>query len=542
MSSEKNGNSPRHTARRPNVVVILADDMGYGDPSAYGNDLVQTPNIDSIGRDGVTFTAGYSSAPLCSPSRAGLVTGRYQQRFGFEQQVSSGAFPERREARLEDGSLAPLQGEAEFLRRGVPLTEKNIGELFKSAGYTTGVVGKWHLGHGPDFLPQKRGFDHSVVFYGNTSLQFTRLDDPAMVSLQVDFHDEGKDIAWTRDGLNQIRVNGEIVDVDQYLMFYFRDQALNFIENNKEHPFLLYFPMNSPVPPLQVPRVYFDRLRESIANIALRGYSAMLLAQDEVIGSILAKLGELGLEQDTFVVFVSDNGSAASRPGNNGPFSGGKYTTYEGGIRMPFMMKWPGHIPAGLVYHNPVSTLDILPTAAAACGVSTQAAQALDGVDLIPYLTNQNHGQPHELLFWKLAGYCAVRKGKWKLYLEPKRGIAKLFDLDADPVEKNDLSAVHPEIFSELKACYERWDISISAAKWGGVASPGEPKLSLPGCARMSARNSVTDRAGCFAVMAKRSGTSTNTVTGTKSFNGSIDDRNKNWLITIVFDGTIPKV
>lgn len=470
MSNQPPSNGSGKPARRPNVIVILADDMGYGDPSAYGNELVKTPNIDSIGRDGVTFLAGYSSAPLCSPSRAGLVTGRYQQRFGFEQQVSSGAFPERREARLEDGSLAPLQGDAEFLRRGVPLTEKNIGELFKAAGYSTGVVGKWHLGHGPDFLPQNRGFDHSVVFHGNTSLQFTRIDDPEMVSLKVDFHDEGKDIAWTREGLNQIRRNGEIVDVDQYLMFYFRDRALEFIENNKDRPFMLYFPMNSPVPPLQVPKVYFDRLRESIANIALRGYSAMLLVQDEVIGALLAKLRELGLDNDTFVVFVSDNGSAPSRPGNNGPFSGGKYTTYEGGIRMPFMMKWPGHIPPGLVYENPVSTLDILPTAAAACGVSTQTAQPLDGVDLMPYLTNQSAGSPHQVLYWKLAGFCAVRKGRWKLYLEPKHGVAKLFDLESDPAEKTDLATVEPAIFSEMKALYDEWDRSLPPRAWTNIS------------------------------------------------------------------------
>jgi len=456
--------------RRPNVIVILADDMGYGDPSAYGNELVKTVNIDSIGRDGVRFTSGYSSAPLCSPSRAGLVTGRYQQRFGFEQQVSSGAFPERREARLEDGTLAPLQGEAEYLRRGVPLTEKNIGELFRAAGYTTGVVGKWHLGHGPDFLPQNRGFDYSVVFHGNTSLQFTRLDDPEMVSLKVDFHDEGKDIAWTREGLNQIRINGEIVDIDQYLMFYFRDRALDFIENNKHRPFLLYFPMNSPVPPLQVPRVYFERLRDTIANINLRGYSAMLLAQDDVVGALLDKLRTLGIERDTLMVFVSDNGSAPSRPGNNGPFSGGKYTTYEGGIRMPFMMKWPGHIPSGLLYEQPVSTLDILPTAAAACGVSTQAAQALDGVNLLPYLTNQTSGSPHEVLYWKLAGYCAVRRGRWKLYLEPKHGIARLFDLQNDPAEKHDLAAQQPDIFKESKALFDQWDQSLPPRAWTNIS------------------------------------------------------------------------
>ncbi|MBL8382864.1 MAG: sulfatase-like hydrolase/transferase [Burkholderiales bacterium] len=464
-ASERTGD-----ARRPNVVIILADDMGYGDLSSYGSELVETRNIDSIGRDGVRFTAGYSSAPLCSPSRAGLVTGRYQQRFGFEQQVSSGAFPERREVREDDGSLAPLQGEAEFLRRGIPTTEKNIGELFRAAGYRTGVVGKWHLGHAPQFLPHNRGFDHSCVFYGNTSLQSTRLDDPDLVSLKVDFHDEAKDTAWTREGLNAIRRNGQIIDVDQYLMFFFRDEALAFIEASKDRPFLLYFPMNSPVPPLQVPARYFEKLRDSIANINVRGYNAMLLAQDEVVGAVLEKLDACGLAQDTLVIFVSDNGNALSRPGSNAPFSGGKYSTYEGGIRMPFMMRWPGRLRAGQVYEEPVSTLDILPTVAAAGGVPTSAAQPLDGVNLLPYLNQEKAGTPHEALFWKLAAYSAVRVGKWKLYLEPRNGVARLFDLEADPAEKHDLAAAQPAVFADLMARYQAWDRSLPPRAWTNIS------------------------------------------------------------------------
>lgn len=458
------------TGKRPNVIIILADDMGHGDVSLYGNDLIETRNIDSIGREGVKFTAGYSTAPLCSPSRAGLVTGRYQQRFGFEQQVSSGAYPERREVREEDGSLAPIQGEAEYLRRGVPTTEKLVGEIFKAAGYKTGVVGKWHLGHALQFQPQNRGFDFSCVFYGNTSLQHTNPDDPDMISLKVDFHDEAKDTAWTRHGLNGVRRNGQLIDVDQYLMFYFRDQVLDFIEQNKDEPFLLYFPMNSPVPPLQVPRSYFERLRDGIPNIAKRAYNALVLAQDDVVGAILDKLKSKGLDDNTIVIFVSDNGSAESRPGSNAPYSGGKYTTYEGGIRMPYVMKWPGRIQPGQVYEEPVSTLDIVPTVAAACNVPTAGTQPLDGVNLLPYLKKEKAGAPHEALFWKLAGYSAIRLGKWKLYMEPKKGIAKLFDLAADPQEKNDLSAAEPRIFEDLKARYAAWDESLPPRAWTNIS------------------------------------------------------------------------
>ncbi|MFN0000504.1 MAG: sulfatase-like hydrolase/transferase [Burkholderiaceae bacterium] len=456
--------------RRPNVVIILADDMGHGDLSSYGSQLIATTHIDSIGRDGVRFTDGYSTAPLCSPSRAGLITGRYQQRFGFEHQVSSGAFPERREARLEDGSLAPLQGEAEFLRRGVPLSEKNFGELFHAAGYRTAVIGKWHLGHGPQFVPQNRGFDHSVVFYGNTSLQATQPDDPEMFSLKVDFHDEEADTAWTREGLNNIRKNGEIVQVNDYLLFYFRDEVVDFIEKNREEPFLLYFAMNAPVPPLQVPRRYFESLRASIPNIAVRGYNALMLAQDDVVGAVLDKLARTGLADDTIVIFVSDNGTALSRPGSNAPFSGGKFSTLEGGIRMPFMMKWPGRIQSGQIFSKPVSTLDILPTVAAACDVPTTAAQALDGVDLLPYLNQQKAGPPHEALFWKLAAYSAARVGKWKLYMEPKNGVARLYDLERDPGEKNDLSASEPQMFDALKARYAEWETSLPPRAWTNIS------------------------------------------------------------------------
>lgn len=464
------GQSSKSTARRPNVIVILADDMGHGDVSLYGNTLIETRHIDSIGRDGVKFTAGYCSAPLCSPSRAGLVTGRYQQRFGFEQQVSGGAFPERREMREEDGSLSPLQGEAEILRRGVPTTEKMIGEVFKAQGYRTGVIGKWHLGHGPQFLPFNRGFDYSCVFYGNTSIQYTNEHDPDILSFKVDFHDEGKDIAWTRHGLNGIRRNGVLIDVDQYLLHFFRDEAVSFVERHKDEPFLLYYPMNSPVPPLQLPRSYFEALRDRIPNIHQRAYNGLVQAQDDAIGALLDKVRELGLEQDTMVVFVSDNGCAVSRPGSNAPYSGGKYSTYEGGIRMPFVMKWPGHIQAGQVYEEPVSTLDILPTVAAACGVSTSGSQPLDGVNLLPYLSHEVEGVPHEALFWKLSIHSAVRVGRWKLYLEPKNGVECLFDLLNDPQETTDLKAQHPEIHADLKARYQDWDKSLPPRAWTHIS------------------------------------------------------------------------
>ena len=455
---------------KPNVIVILADDMGNGDISAYGNKLIDTKNIDSIGKDGVTFTSGYVSAPLCSPSRAGMVTGRYQQRFGFEQQVSSGAFPEMNQAYDMDGKPNGLIGEEESLRRGVPLTEKNIGELFKAGDYNTGIVGKWHLGHGEQFLPQNRGFDYSNVFYGNTSLQIQDLSNPDYISLKVDFHDEAPVTAWTRAGLNQIRENGKIVQVNQYLLDHFRDRAIDFIEDNKNKPFMLYMAMNSPVPPLQVPIGYFEKLRKKIPNINERAYNGLVLAQDDAVGAVLEKLKATGLDQNTIVVFLSDNGEAESRPGSNAPYQGGKYSTHEGGIRVPFMMKWPGHIKPGSVYDKPVISLDILPTVAAAGGVSTKDAKPLDGKNLLPFLEAKNDAAPHEALFWKLGQESAVRKGAWKLWLNTSTGSSALYRVSEDVAETKDLSAQHPDIKSELQASYDAWNKELPVRGWTNVS------------------------------------------------------------------------
>ncbi|WP_168694268.1 sulfatase-like hydrolase/transferase [Sphingomonas flavalba] len=461
---------------RPNVIVILADDMGNRDVSSNGNPWIETSNIDSIGRDGVKFTSGYVSAPLCSPSRAGLVTGRYQQRFGFEYQVSTGAFPELSEVRMPDGSLAALQGDAEFVRRGVPTSERNIGELFKAAGYATGVVGKWHLGHGAQFTPQNRGFDYSNVFYGNTSIQYANLSDPDYISQKIDFHDESPLTAWTRGGLNGVRENGRLIHVDEYLLDHFRDRAIEFIERNKDRPFMLYLPMNAPVPPLQVPIGYFEALRKTVPNINARAYNALLLAQDQAVGAVLDKLKSTGLDKNTIVVFLSDNGGAMSRPANNAPYSGGKNSTYEGGIRVPFMIRWPGRIPAGSVYEQPVISLDILPTVAAAAGVSTKAALPLDGVNLLPYIETQNAGTPHEILFWKLVGESAVRMGKWKLWLNNATGESALYDLDADVAETRDLSDQFPQVKSDMQARYATWNATLPPPAWADLNQYPAPK------------------------------------------------------------------
>jgi arylsulfatase A-like enzyme len=456
--------------QRPNVVIIVADDMGYSDPSIYGNQNMSTPAIDSIGREGVKFTNGYVTAPLCSPSRAGLITGRYQQRFGFEQQVYNGALPWLQEVRDETGALTPLQGEAEFTRRGLAVSEQTFGDMFKAAGYRTAVIGKWHLGHAPQFQPNARGFDYSYVFYGNTSLQSTNLSSPDVVSVKVDYHDELPNVAWTREGLNAVRRNGKIEQVDQFLLFRFRDEAVNFINEHKSEPFLLYLPMNAPQPPLQVPSSYFETLRPNFANIAQRAYNGLVLAQDDAIGSVLQALKDNNLEENTIVIFVSDNGSSVSRPGSNAPFRGGKTSTLEGGIRVPFMIRWPGKIKAGSVMSQPVSTLDILPTIAAASGVPITAKAPLDGKNLLPFIRGERADAPHDSLFWKLGPQSAVRRGKWKLWIDNGSKTTRLYDLDADPGETRDLSKQEPAVTNELMAAYNSWNGSLPERAWTTVS------------------------------------------------------------------------
>lgn len=453
-------------ARKPNIILIYADDMGYGDLSAFGNPHIQTRHLDALAREGVKFTSGYTSAPLCSPSRAGLLTGRYQQRFGFELQVSSGAFPDKRFEQKPDGSyIAVDRDTSDFDRRGVPVSEHTIAEILRPQGYATGVIGKWHLGHRPQFQPQNRGFDYSLVFYGNTSLQFKDVNRPDIVNRKIDYHDALPDTAWTRAGLNAIRENGEPVEVEDYLLWRFRDQAIRFIEGNKDKPFFLYLPINAPVPPLQVPKTYYDRLGH-IKDENVRGYQAVLLAYDEALGRILQRLKDLGLEDNSIVIFASDNGNAVTRPGSNAPFSGGKFTTREGGIRTPYIIKWPRHLAAGGVFDKPVSTLDILPTLSAAAGIALPDTKQVDGVNLLPYLDDPAKGAPHDVLYWKLGNFAAVRKGPWKLFVDGDHAVATLHDVDTDPAETTDLSAQEPRIFADLKQLLQAWQQSLPPRSW----------------------------------------------------------------------------
>ncbi len=417
------GQTWRAERKQPNIIVIISDDMGYADIGCHGCRDIATPNIDSVAQNGIRFTNGYVSCPVCSPTRAGLMTGRYQQRFGHE--FNTGPPP---------GGLRE--------QVGLPLTEVTMADVLKSAGYVTGAVGKWHLGIAPHFHPFKRGFDEFFGFlHGGHSYI-----DPSLGTF------------------NPILRGTEPVDEKEYLTDAFSREAVAFVERHHNEPFFLYLAYNAVHTPMQAPQRYKGSFKH-ITNPKRQVYAGMLTAMDEGIGKVLAKLRELGLEEDTLLFFVNDNGGPTGANGSrNDPLRATKGTMYEGGIRVPFMVQWPGRLKAGRVYNHPVIALDILPTAAAAVGVRVPRDRKLDGVNLLPYLTGKKKNSPHESLFWRSAQNHAVRKGKFKLV--KMGGETGLFDLSSDVGETKDLKAEQPDVLKEMEKTYERWNSQMIDPAW----------------------------------------------------------------------------
>jgi arylsulfatase A-like enzyme len=417
----------RHAAgapTRPNIILIVADDLGYGDLGVQGCKDIPSPNIDSIARNGVRFTNGYVSCPVCSPTRAGLATGRYQQRFGHE--------------------VNPGPADNSDPNFGLPLTETTLATRLKSLGYATGAFGKWHLGYAPQFHPMKRGFDEFFGFLGGSHSYVDALGDKA----------------------NPIRRGTEPVDEKEYTTMAFTREALSFIDRHQRDPFFVYLPFNSVHAPLQGLESYLARY-SSIQDQKRRTYAAMHTAMDDCIGRVLKMLRDTKIEENTLVFFISDNGGPTpTTSSRNDPLRGFKAQVLEGGIRIPFIMQWKGHLPAGKVYDLPVISLDIHPTAMAAVGGTIPADAKLDGVNLLPYLTGKSKNPPHDELFWRYGQQWAIRKGDWKL-LSMAGGSPELYNLAKDIGEKNNLASAEPGKFKELEAAYASWNSQNIPPRWG---------------------------------------------------------------------------
>lgn len=456
-------------ARRPNIVILLADDLGYADVGFQGCQDIPTPNIDGLARGGVRCTNGYVSGPYCSPTRAGLLTGRYQQRFGHEFNPGPRGEP----------------GGAGIDSIGLPLSETTIADRLKAAGYATGMVGKWHLGVAPKFHPQKRGFDEYFGFLGGAHVYLPGLPNIVFPGLQ-DAPAAGTPAVRRQPA--PIYRGTEAVQEGEYLTDAFAREAISFIERHQNEPFLLYLPFNA----VHTPMHATDKRLEKFASISdpmRRTYCAMTLALDEAIGKVLDKLRSTNLEQDTLIFFCSDNGGptvrrAALNASRNTPLRGSKVSTLEGGIRVPFVVSWKGKLPAGKVYEQPVIQLDFLPTALAAAGVEVKADWKLDGVNLLPYLTGETAGTPHQSLYWRLGQQMAIRQGDWKLVKyshefageessEPLSPL-RLYNLRRDIGETIDLASAEPQKLKEYLAVWEQWSQTLAEPLWPQQSSAPE--------------------------------------------------------------------
>jgi len=399
----------QNNRRRPNIVLIVSDDQGYADSSCYEHPKeVNTPNIDRLADEGVRFTNGYASGYVCAPTRAGLLTGRYQQRFGFYTAGDS--------------------------RIGMPLKEITLADVLKKEGYTTAVIGKWHLGIEPEYHPMRRGFDEFYGFLGHGAHDYFDLN--------------------ITDEYTSIYRNEKPIDDTGYLTNNLAREAVSFIKRNKGRPFFLYLPFNAVHWPLQALQKHIELFNTGNPNRDI--YLGMLVCMDEAIGKVLDALKRTGADDNTLIVFFSDNGGARKNLADNGALRDYKHSVYEGGIRVPFIVRWPQILPKGKVCDEPVISLDVMPTVCAAVGAKLPDDRVYDGKNMLPVLCGESKGPLHEALFWyDGADQWAVRTGKWKLL--SRKGSLELYNLSTDISEKNDLSKENPQIVRRLQQTFMSW-------------------------------------------------------------------------------------
>jgi arylsulfatase A-like enzyme len=433
---------------RPNILLIVADDLGYNDVGFQGARDIPTPHLDRLAASGLRCTDGYVSYPVCSPSRAGILTGRYQQRFGYE--------------------FNP-KWDATAATHGLPLSETTLADSLRSAGYTTGAIGKWHLGAHPQFHPNRRGFDEYLGFLGGGHRYFPG----SVVEVEIG---AGKKTTVSGDAEQNAPIlrNTTVVPEVGELTTRLGEEATASINRyaDSPKPWFLYLAFNAPHTPMQARADQLSRFA-SITDERRRTYAAMVATVDEAVGRMLDALDATGQRERTLIFFISDNGGPMTKrnanASMNSPLRGQKGDVFEGGIRVPFLVSWPARIPAGRTYSQPIIALDILPTALAAAGTTRDAKlAALDGVDLLPFLTGKNNAAPHARLFWRMDGgeAFAVREGNWK-WLRTYQNAPQLYDLSTDLGENRDVAASHPEIAARLATAAADWNRGLIAPAFG---------------------------------------------------------------------------
>lgn len=413
---------------RPNVVVILADDLGYADTGYRGSPDMVTPHIDSIARGGVQFSAGYTTAPVCGPSRAGLLSGIYQNRFGFED--NPGPYRLRKDVKI-----------------GIPKAVRTLPERMKALGYATGMVGKSHSGDEPEFHPNNSGFDEFFGFINGAS----------------NYRSDGQWGTRINQPSNPLYRGFEKTEEKDYLTDAFGREAVSFIDRHHAEPFFLYIPFNAVHGPQQATNHDLEKFK-AVTDKKRRLALAMTWALDRNVGRILETLRRHGLEENTIVVFFSDNGGKPDDNGSrNTPLRGIKGQLWEGGIRVPFCLRWPARIKGGRTLGFPVIALDILPTVLAAAGGKHEGD--MDGIDLMPFVTGET-APPKRTLHWRFNRAWAVRDREWKLIFDGA-GESHLFRILEDIAETRDLRDQHPDVVQRLRAAHEGWRATLMPKLWG---------------------------------------------------------------------------
>ena len=473
---EKGPDAPAATDRPPNIILIVADDLGYNDITLSGggvaNGAVPTPNIDAIAKDGANLTQSYSGNATCAPSRAAMMTGRYATRFGFEFTPVPVQFAKLL-GHMETNAQHPPIYHAELEKdvppmaeMTVPTRETTLPEMLKAKGYRTLMLGKWHLGETAATRPEARGFDEFLGFLGGAAL-FGETSDPNIVEARQDFDPIDK-FLWANLPFAVVNNNkpGRFKP-SKYMTDYLSEEAAKAIEANKHRPFFMYVAYNAPHTPLQALKSDYDAL-SGIENHRLRVYAAMIRSLDRGVGHVVQAVKDAGLEDNTLIIFTSDNGGAnyIGLPDINKPFRGWKATFFEGGIRVPMLVIWPAKITAGATFAGAAGHVDIFATAAAAAGADVPADKKMDGVNLVPFITGEAQGAPHQTMFWRSGHYKVLLAGDWKLQVSARPAKSWLYNLKGDPTEKTNLAESNPEKLAELKALLDQIDGEQSKPLW----------------------------------------------------------------------------
>jgi arylsulfatase A-like enzyme len=466
--------SKKNIKDKPNIIIILADDLGFNDVSFYNGGAadgsLMTPNIDQLAKDGVAFMNGYAASPVCSPSRAAIMTGRYSSRFGFEftpYPASAARIMNmlRKDGEVENIELEDVQwDEVGLAVGGLPTEEITIAELLQDNGYYTAHIGKWHLGGFTDGMkPNDQGFDDSLRLYSSLYLP---KNHPDVINAKIDSSVE--DMVWASSQY-AVEFNGSHpFEPSGYITDYYTDEAVNVINNNVDRPFFIYLGHFAPHNPLQSLKKDYEK-HQHMQNHTLQVYSGMIEALDRSVGKIVGALEDNGLSENTLIIFTSDNGGAGyiGLHDINKPYRGWKLTHFEGGMHIPFFAKWPEKITSNTKYDKRIHHTDIFSTILGAANIEPPKNIKIDGKNLIPFLTDKEFGEPHETLYWKNATYQAIIHNDWKLMrsTHPKKQ-EYLFNLKSDPYEKNNLASVKIEIKNSLHRMMDEHVESMPKPKW----------------------------------------------------------------------------